>query len=587
MIVDVASKYGIVAGRDNTTKLLKMRTALAGNDKPHYTLMFPAGVIKYANNRWLSGIKSFELVGEGTILQSVYSGSDDVFHRPVFVGELFQNNTLDYIGTKQYETPDKFKAALAGSTVIELQSKSNSYSIGNRLLLYTDNYATAGYPPPSMPEIHEIENISGNFIHLKRPLERNYTTNVWDNPDISGGGSGLPRALNLDRPENIYCKYARFVGVRFANSTGGGEGNVVFPAERLEMVRCKADGWFWPSETKVVVYEDMDVNNVEFDKLVDIVICNRVKFKGSPINGGSINKIIIDSCQSGSIRLCPRNLEISNTTLWANSVITGPSSFDYAIPCLADAPAKNPIRQLSIKNLTFTSGAESTATSNIEFAPFSTLTVENVDGSSIVVSSAEIVQTMEAGTTVMFKEDGSKGGLITSISFSDETFKIAGNWAPPVVGEVWRWCYIKDVIDEGGHRILNTGKTFWGGQSIRWKGNSTASPVKTMHLNQNDFKWVDGGNGNRTIDIYGWFLGAEIIVSKAYTGTSASVSIENVDPYSSLFTINTKNLGITTPSLPLTWVKQLTLNTFSIIGPVTSSALPEFDITIRWKPYSV
>lgn len=66
MIIDVASKYGVVAGigRDNTTALLKMRTALAGNGKPHYVLHFPAGEIKYRNNRWLYGIKSFELIGE-------------------------------------------------------------------------------------------------------------------------------------------------------------------------------------------------------------------------------------------------------------------------------------------------------------------------------------------------------------------------------------------------------------------------------------------------------------------------------------------------------------------------------------------
>lgn len=586
MVIDVASKYGVVAGKDNTTKLMKMRTALAGSGKPHYVLHFPAGVIKYTNNRWLFGIRSFELVGEGTILQSIYEGSDDAFQRPLFVGELLQNNALTYIGTKDYETPDKFKSAAAGSLVIELEAKTNLYNIGDRILLYADNYATTGYPPPSLPEIHEIQSISGNFLTLKRPLEKTYSTDIWDNPEISGGGSGLPRVLNLDRTENVYCKYARFVGVRFANATGGGEGNVVFPAERLEMVGCKADGWFWPSETKVAVYEDMEVNNVEFDKLADTVICNRVRFNGSPINGGSINRVVLEGCQSGSIRLCPRVLEISNTTLWANSVPTGPSTFDYAIPCLADAPAKNPIRSLYIKNLTLTSGAQSTATTNIEFAPFSSLSVGAVNGTSIVTASAETVQTIEPGTTVMFKEDGTKGGLVTSITFSSGTFKIAGNWVLPVVGETWRWCYIKDVIDLGGHRVLNSGKVFWGGQSIRWKGNSSSSSVKTMKLNQSDFKWVNGGNGNRTIDLYGWLVSAEIIVSKAYTGTAASISMENVDPYSSLFTINTKNLGITNPSLPLTWVKQLTLNTFSITGPVTPDSLPEFDITIRWKPHT-
>lgn len=66
MIIDVASKYGVVGNitKDNTTALLKMRTALAGNGKPHYILHFPAGIVKYRNNRWLYGIKSFELVGD-------------------------------------------------------------------------------------------------------------------------------------------------------------------------------------------------------------------------------------------------------------------------------------------------------------------------------------------------------------------------------------------------------------------------------------------------------------------------------------------------------------------------------------------
>lgn len=523
-------------------------------------------------------------MGNGTILQSIYEGSDDVFQRPLFAGELLQNNTLLYTGTKEYEVLDKFKTVTAGSIVIELEAKSNIYAIGNRIMLTTDNYATTGYPPPSIPEVHEIESVVGNFITLKRPIERSYSTDTWDNIDISGGGSGKPRILNLDRTENVYCKYAKFVGVRFANATGGGEGNVVFPAERLEMIRCKGDGWFWPSEAKVAVYEDMEVNNVEFDKLVDTVICNRVKFKGSPINGGSINKVIINDCQSGSIRLCPRNLEITDTTLWANSVVTGPSSFDYAIPCLADAPAKNPIRKLTIKNLTFTSGSQSTADTNIEFAPFSSLTIAAVSGNSILTTSAEVVQTMEVGT-ILFKENGTKGGAITSIIHNGTAFVISGNWATPVVAEVWRWSYVKEVIDLGGHRVLNTGKTFWGGQSIRWKGNSVSAPIKTMKLNQNDFKWVFGGNGNRTIDLYGYIIGVEVIVSKAYTGTSATISIENVDPYASLFTINTKNVQLTTPVVAMTWVKQLTLNTFSVVGAVTNDVLPEFDIIIRWKPY--
>src|SRR5882724_467760 len=105
-IIDVQAEYNILADgvTDNVAGLNAMRLALAGRNKPHYIMLFPPGEIRYSDNRWLFGIHSFEVLGNDTVFRSLYSGLDDAFQRPFFVGELLQNNVLDYTGTKQYVT---------------------------------------------------------------------------------------------------------------------------------------------------------------------------------------------------------------------------------------------------------------------------------------------------------------------------------------------------------------------------------------------------------------------------------------------------------------------------------------------------
>lgn len=546
MIID-ATKYRL---KDGTYDLMKMRTAMAIKNQPHYTINFPPGEIKYLNNRWLFGIRSFEIVGNDSILRSIYSGNDDAFQRPLFVGELFQNNVLAYTGEKKYVTADRIKPAKAGADIIELDTYDNHYYPGDRVLLYAGNYADSGYPPPASAEWHEIDAVFSpiNKIKLKRPLEKNYPGNVWDNPGISGGGCGLPRIINLDRSENPYCKYAKFTGITFGNATGGGKGNVIFPAERLEMVRCKGEGYFWPSENRIATFEDMDVNEVEFDKLVNTVICTRVTFKGSPNGGGSVDKIVINDCQAGeSMRFDPRVLEIRNTHIRGND---DPDSW---ICSLADYPARNPIRRIIIDSLTFSSGDKSKADAHINVAPFNAMRVSVNSAGEISTKDFEHVKTIEPGTTIMFAEDGSNGGLVTNISHNGTWFLITGNWNRPEAGTIWRWSHVKEVTDLGGHRVLD-GKQLWHNNSIRWKGNQSAGPIKTMNLNQDDF------TGNRLIDIYGFLISVKI-----FGEPSKSIEIQNADPFGTI------PFGFE----GYKWVKQLYL-----IG--TGG---RFDIIVEWKPF--
>jgi hypothetical protein len=579
--IDVQADYNIIADgvTDNTTGLEAMRQALAGKNKPHYVLLFPPGEIRYSNNRWLFGIYSFELVGNDTVFRSIYNGQDDAFQRPFFVGELLQNNVMNYTGTKVYVTADKFTTVNAGATTIHLSTSNNSYAAGNRVLLYAGNYHDTGYPPPASAEWHEIVSVAPGILNLKRPLEKNYSEDTWDNPVISGGGCGKPRIINLDRPENIYCKYARFTDITFGNATGGGTGSVIFAAEVLEMARCKGEGFFWPSENRIATYEDMDTDKGEFDKLVNTVICNRVNFKGSPNNGGSIDRIVINDCQAGeSMRIDSREIEIRNTHIRAN---TNPDAW---IPALSDYPARNPIRRITIESLTFSSTINSLAETHINLAPFNSLVISTTSGKNILTNDFNKVKMMEARTTVLFDENGLDGGLVTSITYQNGMFVIAGNWnSVPVAGAVWKWCHVKEIIDLGGHRLLDN-KRVWDGNSIRWKGNQNAGAVKEMHLDQKDFKWISGSNGNITADLYGNIEQIELYISKPYGGTGAMINIESVSPYKQLYLCNMKT-KISVPSFDGSWIKQLAFNTFNVIGAVTDDVLPKFDMLIRWKPF--
>lgn len=553
MIIDVAKgPYYVKADgiSDNAVALMKLRVAIAGKNKPHYTLLFPPGEVRYSNNRWLFGVESFEIVGNNTVFRSLYSGTDDAFQRPFFVGELLQNNALTYIGTKTYITADKFLPVQAGNSEITLSTLINTYKSGDRILLYYGNYADSGYPPPATAEWHEVERVTGNILTLKRSLEKSYLVGVWDNPVISGGGCGVPRLINLDRIENVYCKYAKFTGITFGNSTGGGMGNVIFPAERLEMVRCAGEGYFWPSENRTAVFEDMDVNEVEFDKLVKTVICNRVTFKGSPNGGGSIDRIIINDCQAGeSMRFNSREVEIKNTH------IRGNKSPDPWISSLGDYPARNPVRRLTIDSLTCSSGPDFRANCHINPAPYNSMVISR-RGEDLITQDFSLVKTMEPDTTVLFNETGTNGGLVRGISYDGTYYVIKGTWNEPQNGETWLWSYISSIIDLGGHRVLDD-KFLWGGESIRWKGNKSNNLVKTMCLNQDDFK------GNRLIDIYGHILSINSYVSK-----SANIEIQNADPFENLFKLGDTFIGYK-------WVKQLYL-----IG--TGG---RFDIVVNWKSF--
>jgi hypothetical protein len=561
---------------DNAAGLMKLRTALAAADE-HHMINFKSGLMLSSYNKWLVGVRSFEVIGCNTVFKSLYTGSDEAFHRPVFAGELFQNNVLDYNGTKLYQQADRFIQALPGASLIALITSHGDYAAGDRVLLYSGNYAPDGYPPPAAAEWRVVTHVEGNLLSLNMPLTKKYLESQWDNPIISAGGCGKPRVINLDRKENRYGDYARFEGITFANSISGADGNFTFPAMRLELRRCRIEGFFWPSEARTVVIEDTDINKTEFDKIVESVECNNVRFACSPNGGGSIGRIFLNNCEAASgIRFDPRHLEIRNTQV---RMAPDPSvNVDVWGTSLDTYPAKNPIRTAVIENLTFSSVPNAESDFHISKFPYCDMAIVEIsEDEGIPCNDFDIIKTMEAGTTTLFNRDGSNGGLVTDISHNGKTFIIKGTWRPPQVGEVWMWSYVKNVIDLGGHQILD-GKMLYNWNSIRWKGNTSVFPVKEMHLNQDDFIWRKGQNSNIQISLFGYYLSAEFYLSRGAAGMKMNIQAGS----DTLF--ETNFAGREWCRSPR-WVEEAYLNTYDIVGNVTPDLLPRFNLIIKWREF--
>jgi hypothetical protein len=578
---------------DNGPALMAMRELVAKEDQPHYNIYLPEGKKKIlydgTRNRWLYGIHSYDLFGSNTELQSIYIGDDDIFHRPIFPGELFQNNVLEYIGKKEYQQADKIKSVKAGETAIVIPDQpAGNYQVGNRVLIYARNLFHKGYPvPPLYFEWAVIDNISAGKISLSMPLINSYSEAWQDLSVFAGGGAGQPRIINLDRIQHVYPKYAGFHNISFCRSTGGGRGNFVVAAENLVMNKCIIEDWLWISETRNAEINDVLAANIELDKICDTVTFNRFKTPGSPVNGGSINKIVFNDSHTGSMRACPRHLETNNHTYWASRVIKDQEKglYDYAIPCIANAPAKNPIRTYVINNPDYTRDLVSEADSIAEFAPFEQIIIEQ-SGSDILVKDLSVVATMEEGVTVLFHEAGQKGGVVSSIEYDEKIsrFRVKGNWDDAIATEKWLWCHVQNVIDTGFSK--NKTGLSWGNQSIRWKGNIT-SALKTMNLTQDDFAWKSNGNANRLIDIYGAIIKIDCIVQKP---CPAMINLVSSDPYQTLMETSVSRVqqisDMVKSTIPgMKWVKQLYLNTFNVVGEITPNFMPKFDITVLWKPF--
>ena len=685
---------GTWSGTDNAAKLTQLRADIAGKAKSAYQLYFKSsGTVLSSYNKWLIGVINADVFGNNTTFRSLTNSADESFHRPFYSGSMFQDNALTYSGSVSYTSPVLFNTVSAGASSLTLTTASEvtSFSVGNRVFIYAYDHTGFGYPPGDRYfEWHEIQSIApGGVITLARPIVNNYSSLVWDVPNITGSGvpgsSGRPRMINLDRPNYTYPKHIGFHDVNFGYNTGGGSGNVIFAAEDLVLERCGGDGYFWPSEDRYATYRKCKLNDTEFDKLVDVVTLEDPIFQLSPNAGGSINTIKINGGQAGeSTRLNSRYIDPRNYTLRGN---TQPDAFASALNMY---PGAAPVRQMNLDNLRFSSTAANVSEYHINVAPFHSITVGAVSASSSIVpfvnsfsdASSQIKDKAEAGITRLFRDDGSKGGLITSVTW-DGTYNanqgayiVSGNWGrdvvktgsvtttsgsnavsgsgtsfladfqvgkaitsgsnylgvvasinsntsitlkantvsvvsggpvsqsnAPRVGEVWKWSYVKNIIDEGNHMVTD-GKPLWHGESGRFAGNRGKGVERETRMTKKDFKL----NGEYVLTYNGFLTEIEVNVTKPYTGTSTStiLSMYTVGDFTEVMRVNLMKTGrrkidqfVSYPTTPIggdnytllngQFVKQLNIYYVNAasqqLTDFTPDTIPDFEFVIKWREF--
>lgn len=531
---------------DNATGFKKLQKKLASSNQRD-EVYIPSGLVLSSFTGWTHKAKSFKAKGYNTTLRSLYVGSDEAQQRGLFPGEMMQTNVDTYKGAKEYISTIQIETALAGDKGIKL--KQAFFDDGERLLIRSGDLFSGGYPRACRGfEWVEVEKKVDGGFGLKMPLTENYF--AYDGAEV----------FSLD--EVFYCDHAEFEGITF-------EGNFAYPARKLILTDCNITGWLWFSECETIVVNNVYAEKIEFDKLVDTVICNRLKTPSSPSNGGSINRIVLNDCVTGSIRLCPRYLEINNCKSWANKALINenPDQYDQYIPCIADPPARNVTRRIVLNNLIFTSGIESKADKNMEFAPFEEMELATANGEQIIVTKEQATK-MEVGT-LLNNDNGTNGGVVTAIRPINEHCLLFGTWSKLTTEEKWLWSPIKEVLDYGGHRNL-TGKINYGNESKRWQGNTSTTEVKEMHLTEKDFTGT-----NPRVRMNCWILGIEVNVSQPGTGIEiANIGqkqlIDGADAYKTIFRMSP---AVANP-FPI-WSKYIDL-----IG-----SGGRFEIVVKWMKY--
>lgn len=339
---------------DNAPGLMRLQKDMAASKEKCYPF-FQSGVVLSSFTRWTHKVRSFKAIGNDTTFKSLYKGDDEAQQRGLFAGEMMQTNVDTYNGKKEYVKLYPIETARAGDRQITLKQPLFIPIQGQKLFIRAGDLFAGGWPRACRVfEWIEVKEVVGNDIRLTMPLPEDFF-------DYDGAEIHIL---------NNYCDYAEFEGITF-------DGNFATqPSMTFKATNCVFKNWLWLTECKNIFIKNCYAEKMELDKLFHNAFIDGLTTPSSPSNGSGRNIEVINS-HTGSLRLCPRYLTYDNNTIWADEVIKDEEKklYDYAIPCIANAPASNPIRRKTLSRQSFTSSSRSLADSNVEFAPFEEITI--------------------------------------------------------------------------------------------------------------------------------------------------------------------------------------------------------------------
>jgi hypothetical protein len=557
-VVDTVKSYGIVADgqTDNAEALLKMRSDLAGSDA-HYNILLPHGTILSSNNTWLAGIKSKTVIGNNTVLRTIYDGVDEVQARAILDTDPFFSNLLSYTGTKIDNYTYSFLGAKSGEKTITLKtfSDASTLQVGERILLYNYDQTGTNYPPGArIYEWHVIESINGTEIALEMPLAYDYEDRMWP---LSFGNSGsmkeTPAFVSLDQGETPYSNYSEYSNITFGDSirtdkSPGIPGNVQFTGMKVLVENCQGEtGYWWPSMAKLSVYNNYRTKgSIEVDQVLGQIVTKNSEFGKAMLGPTGTESMEFYNCKiHGSLQCNPAHLSIKNVHL------RGDDQPDEFTPTISCSPAACPVERMELENITFTSSLSNKSDYHISNGILLDYVVTHTDGDTVVIpfvsrldnNTTKLPYKSKPRVTRICKEDGSAGGVIKNIYFDKDYNSGQGAYRidlpfTPQVNETLLWSPITEIIDRGGHKVMDN-KYLFGPDSMRWSGNLT--PSGSVHTTTIDGRSIRRESGELRCVWLGVILSIEAIVTTP-TPTTSKFGMA-ADDYTHILEINLEHTG--------------------------------------------
>ena len=606
------------AGDDSTnndTAFTALRDYMNLDKTKHYTVLFPPGIYRYTNNRWLFGVGAVTINAYGATLKNTNSSGTNRGERPINTLSIFETyGDNAWPGDLSFETGELLETVAAGATTVNTVTNGDAttFTLGMRVLLYGYDQQWDSFPPNArFFEWNEVQTAgngtTGNVV-LKRQLRYAYKS-TWKSTSYLGSPVGPALMVPLERSNFYYPRFVEINGATFArnpNATADADNLLQVSAEVWRMTDVTYLGKLAPAESRIAQFTRCVFLDVELDKLcqtVSLVDCQTTDTGGIHAGTG-VNDLLIERCRidNGTIAVSPRRL------VARDNIIKVPAATDFGAFRQYASAWSSELWDLR-DNEVIHDGALLHAVNNGVTATF---TASGVSGNNILLTDNETnrnntIRQLAIGT-LLWRTNTTKIGRITDIDFSGGNWVIAGTWGGTVAtSDVWQYFNVQNVIEDG-MRIR-------GGPIpvLRWKrppqlGLQRGRPVTFQFGGE---EWVPALSLN-TIEIEGYVTAIRAATSRLYTGTDTNaymyvylkdedgtqVQYLTMDLKTQLGHAYTSISGISesgtnndaTPVLPgRSFSKEIVINIYSPSGgglPLTGTAdqMPVFDIQIDVDP---
>lgn len=458
-IIDVAAKYGIKAGVDNTAGLMRLNADFRGYGRPLVEFDFRncgTGIIDHTNPRWIEGIDNFICRGLGWTQQKIRctsgAGSFNTAKAPIFNDGIYWKGNVLNPGYK-------FKSAGIGSTSIAM-IEASTWAIGDRV--YLAGFEEQGYGEPVNPRNFEwkvIRNVSGGTIEFTEPLEKHYNE-LWKDWMMPGfeqpygnnpGPFGKPRMYKLP---TTYPTYAKFIGFDLAQGTQATveRSPIIFKGMEVIYENCSTEE-NEPSECKKVTFINCRLPVTEPDK--NVGVCELIGCDMDGIGGATgIDKLIlINNKINGAAKISAREMYFEGNT----STVQSEHNFQ-------PNPEPCNIEKVTIKNNTFSGPKDNKCVEYSGTWVSSTFNPSSVSASELYLvddgNNQVVIRKLGFGSEVSHS-DGSVKGIVKDIIHNGTHFIIQlSNITGTIKGGTWNANRQQKVIDLGGNKSL-TGQAIY------------------------------------------------------------------------------------------------------------------------------